>query len=405
MKRILIYILTLWFVLTQVFPPFNLIMPFKGAIQIAIYVASLVVLYPSLLVRPTILWTLLYGFITYIFFLFGHAYFATINDVVVPLLHMLSGLLISEYIIRYDKNYSLAKMIVVAVVIANVLMAIISIPQLILFPSLMRNAYELEGDALELNSWLMAYSNVHGIPLIIAPMVFICRKYFHINKWMFVISAICIVALVGVVFFSNAALALIITIIALSLSLYFRIEKFKKKIIVRASILVVFAFIFIQPPVLVPVLRAIQSTMNPNSLNYEKIDEIETAIVYGEKEGDLGGRSELYESSSKLFFESPLLGTSTPERIGRHSWIMDHLAIFGIFFIIPIILIFRSWIKSNYRCLSDSKVVFVYSLICWGLMLYFKAEFGGGTWLYGFAFIPAFCLYSDRISNIIRKKQ
>ena len=376
-------------------------MPVKGAAQIAIFVGGFLFLFPNLCLKPSILLTMFYGVMTLAFHLFGNTYFKTINNVVVPLLYMLAGLIIFEYVVGHKNDRTFIKLSVVTVMVANIIMALISIPQLMLYPNIMRDSFMLAGEEAAVYSWLMSYSNVHGIPLIIALLVQICFRYFKVSKILFILWIVATIILLGVVFFSNSTTALIISILSLILSLLFRFEKFTKKIIVKLIVIGGFAFLFVQPSVLVPILKTFQSYMDPSSGNYQKMDEIESSLVYGDKIGDWSARGDLYESSSKLFWESPILGTFTPEKIGRHSWIVDHLALFGLFFIIPLILIFYNWSKRSYVFLTNSRVIFVCSLFCWFLMLYLKAEFGAGTWLYGFALIPIFCKYSEII--IVKK--
>ena len=388
-------ILTVWFILTQTLPPFNLIMPVTGALQVAFFVGGFMILYPGLLMKRSIICLIVYGVVTFAAHLLGNAYFSTINDVVVPFLYMLSGLLLAEYSFRFDSKYELAKIVVIIVITTNVIMSALSIPQLIIYPNLMRNAYELQGEELESVSFLMGYGNLHGLPLLFAPLVFICRKSFRSSKIKFLLWLAVIAVLFGVVFFSNGAMALFISLISAILPICFRFEKITPKIVSRITVFGVVAVVLMQPPILVPIIRTFQSLMDPNSLNYEKMNEIEDSVMYGESGGDLGSRQELYESSSKLFIESPIWGTSTPELIGRHSWVMDRLALFGILFVIPLVLMFFHYIKTVYNHLIYSRVIFVFGLICWLMMLYLKAEFGAGTWLYGFAFLPIFCRYAD----------
>lgn len=385
------------FILTQVFPPINILMPYTGAIQVAIFVIVFLFLCPVLIGSKCIVWLFVSLFISLVYYLMGNAYLATINDLLVPFLQMLSGLLIAEYAIKYDSKYVFTRIVVFTIIVANVILALITIPQLMLFPHLLRDSYSSESEGLEMFIWIMSYSTIHGIPLLIAPLGCLCIKMWHINKIKFLIWVAISGVLLAVVYFSNATTALFISIIALALAFFCRFEKFTRKNLTRLGLLGILSIILMQPAISVPIIRALQNTMDPLSTNYEKMSEIENSIVYGEQEGDLGGRIELYESSQKLFWESPLWGTSSPERIGRHSWIMDNLALYGIMFIIPLFFVFYFNFKTSYCHLKYTQVTYSLGVVCWLLLLYLKAGFGHGSWLYGFACLPLMCRYIDFI--------
>ncbi|TLD41223.1 MAG: hypothetical protein JETT_2511 [Candidatus Jettenia ecosi] len=59
-----------------------------------------------------------------------------------------------------------------------------------------------------------------------------------------------------------------------------------------------------------------------------KIHDIVLSIQYGETEGEVGKRSDLYKMSWNVFFQNPVFGGSNKIEIGGHSYFADRLAYF-----------------------------------------------------------------------------
>jgi hypothetical protein len=372
-------------------------MPFIGIIQVAFYVLLAILFFPSLLTKKTIISLILFAGVNFFFYLRGNEFYSGINTVIVPFLVMLSGLLISEYAIKYDKDYKFTKLVFTTVIAANVFMAVISIPQLMFAPNIIRGA-ELNNSTDEsmrtVYAWVMSYGTVHGIPLLMAPLTFLClylyRNGKRYKKWSFIT-----LLLLYVVFRSNATTAFILSVFLILTSVFLNAEEFNEKLLNKLAVTLALLFIFGQPEVIVTSLDVAQETMDERGSNYKKIDELEDELMYGDSDGDWRKRVELYETSSTLFMESPLFGTKTPEMISRHTWIVDRLALFGLVFSIPIVMLFYYYFRQMYSNLIHTKVTFAYGFIGLMFMLYMKNDFGQGTWLYGFAFLPLMCRYVD----------
>jgi len=396
-KHLFFRIFTLWFLLTQTCPPFNLIMPFIGVSQVALYVLLAIMYFPSLLNKKTIISLILFACVNFLFYFKGNEFYQGLNTVIVPFLIMLSGLLIAEYAFKYDKDYIFTKSVIITVIAANVFMAVISIPQLIVAPNIIRGA-ELNNSTSEdmrmVYGWIMSYSTVHGIPILIAPLTFLCihlrRRGCRYKKWLVITFLF-----LFVVFRSNATTAFLLSVIMLIGGIFLNTEKFDKKLLVRFTILISLLLVFGQPEVIVSGLDVAQETMDKRGSNYKKIDELEDELMYGDSDGDWNKRVVLYETSSTLFKQSPLFGTPTPEMISHHTWIVDRLALFGLVFSIPMFMLFFYYFKQMYSNLYHTKVIFVLGFVGLLFMLYMKNEFGQGTWLYGFAFLPLMCRYID----------
>lgn len=397
-NHLLYSIVTVWFLLTQSLPPFNLIMPFTGIVQVAIFVGVILLLYPSLLITRRVVVMLIYGLMTLIYFFMGNKFYPIINAVIVPFLFMISGLLISEYTFKYDKSFKYTKLVLITVLVCNVIMSVITIPQFSVNPNIVYgttvNRGMSESDR-QMFSFVISYQTVHGIAIIMAPIAFFCKKLFYRNKKYCFLLSVASLLLLYVTYKSNSTTAMLLSLLMTGVGLLIKLKKLDRRSIVHFVLLGSLGFILIQPGVVIPLLKTIQSTMDTNSGNYKKLDEVQTKILFGESSGDLQLREERYNSSTTLFLESPLTGTASPEKIGMHSFILDRLALFGLIFIIPLLLVFLYHYKSAYRQLNHTRVIYAFSVAGMLVMLYMKNDFEQGTWLYGFAYLPLLCRYID----------
>ena len=397
-KHLLFRIVALFLVLTQTLPPINLVFRFGYTLKFALFVGVGIALFPSLLSKRSIGACCFYGLVMFAYFMVGNAFLNSIISIITLLLIMLSGLLMAEYAIKYDRNYKFTLAIVICLFASNVFMALVSIPQLMVNPDIIRwesHFSEMEGGEMSF-VWLMRYQTVHGIPFLIAPLVFLCRRSFSKNKKLSVIWIGTTAILLYVVFLSNATTALLLSLLMIIISLAFNRERFDKKSVTSIIIVGLLSLILVQPATIVAVLSFVQQFMDPSGSGYKRIEEVCYGLTYGvESDGDLGARQDLYSSSSNLFLDSPLYGTSTPELISQHSWIFDRLALFGIIFIIPLMLLFVFHYKTMYYSLNRTRFVYVVGVSCMLIMLLTKNDFGQGTWLYGFAYLPILCRYID----------
>ena len=202
-KHFFFYILAVWFVLTQTLPPFNILFPFQASLKFLIFDVVTILLFPSLLSKRSIVALLVYSMVTLVYHFLGNAFFDTISTVVIPLLIMLSGLLIAEYALKYDKKYKFTRTIVIVVAITNVFMSLISIPQVINNPNIIRPSVLEENTEYFDRYWLITYLTCHGLPLIFAPLIFLFRNSFRYKKWFFICWIMVFLILFIIVFSAN----------------------------------------------------------------------------------------------------------------------------------------------------------------------------------------------------------
>lgn len=396
-KHHLFLVISILLVLTQTLPPFNALIPVRDSIIYSIYIVFSLVLFPSLITRRSLIALFVYIFILLLFYLLGNSFYEDVNAVLIEPFTMLVGLIFIEYALKYDGEYKFTRWIVFSFVIADVIMSIISIPALQIQPNIIRmsgkrDVYEMYSN---LFSFVIQYQTVHGLPFLFAPLIFLCRKCFKGNKKMFFFWGTVTMILFYIIIRSNAATSLILSALMIIIGFLFNIERFSGKIVARLVILGVLFFIFMQPSIVDTLLSSVQEQMDPDGMSYKRMGELKESIIYGESEGDLESRQGLYNQSLTLFIESPLWGTSSPERIGMHAWVIDRLALLGLLFIGPLIAVFRHFYIVVNHNLKHTKVIFTCGFASMLLLLSLKNSFGQGSWLYGFAFLPLLCRYID----------
>lgn len=397
-KHKFFYIITIWFLISQIFPPYHLIIRMGGALTIALFVGISLVLFPQLLSRKTIIALLILGIMNTVYFLIGNAFFEEFGDVIVPFLCMMSSLIIFEYATSYDTDGRYTKMVIVTSLLLNVVMALMTIPQLQLNPNLLRSEGLLLGDASQestIHAFHTSYQTIHGLPFLIAPLFFLCKKSFRINKFVFISSLVTIITFIVLLLMANAATSMLMTVFMAVLGILFSFEQFTTKNTIKVILVGLMGLILTTRAIMVPILDFVSEKMVSTGASYTRVIELRDAMIYGELDGDLAARQDLYNNSQKLFWESPIIGTSSPELISKHTWIWDRLALYGLIFVWPVVLLFYFQIKKSYRLFIHTKVVYIFGVVAYLLMLYLKNEFLMGTWLYAFALLPLLCRCTD----------
>lgn len=399
-KHKIFYFITLGLLLLLCFPPIKFFVSFRPSLVLGVFVVAALILFPSLITRRSIIWVFVFTIMTIVYHLFGNAYYSTFNAVIIPFLCMMTGLVITEYAMTYDKDSKYTRMVLITVISLNVIMAIITIPQIWINPNIIRSKEVFESAMYKESTesfTVISYNTVHGLPFIFPPLVFLCMKMLRIDKKVFYYIVISTVILFYLVLIANAVMAFFISTMVVFMTLLFREESFNSRNVTRMLLFGLLMFLLTNQNVAVPIINFVQGFTDEGGFTYYRLDEIKGFIMYGEVEGDLYARQIRYDISQKLFWESPFVGTSNPELVSLHTWIWDMLAIFGIIFIIPLVMIFVTHIKDVYRRLVRSRVVYVFGVVAYLLMLYFKNSFGVGTWLYAFGILPVACHYIDSV--------
>lgn len=400
MKNKFFKYITIIFLITQLFPPAWLYIPVGGALVLAVYVGLTVVLFPNILKSKSILFLSIYTIITFLLFITGNKFFNSINSVVIPFLTVISALLIINYSLKYN-DISFIKTVIYTTFILLLIISIISIPQVYRYPNIIRGASvyaALTGSVSEFY-WVIGYGVIHGLAAIFAPLGFFVKKIYKNNKVSSILWLVVTLILFYIVYLSNATTALIISIFSFIGGILVNISILSKKSIFKFAFFGIVLIFLFNKTTIVAVLDNVQPFFNERGSNYKKIEDIRESFIYGDTDGSVGAREDLYEDSFVLFLESPLIGTSKGDMIGLHSYFLDRLAALGIILIIPLILTFTSHIKSIYQRLNRTRIIYFIGCMSYLVLLSLKNEFGTGTFLFAFAILPLFCIYIENVLN------
>ena len=379
MKHYIFKAIAILFILTITFPPFIIGVSVRAGM---VLVASLF-LFPKLLTKGSFIALLVYTFEMFLYYLLGNRYFESVNSVISPFAVIGSSIILTEYIIQYDKENSFSRLSILVIIIVDLLMSLISIPILNNDPNIIRNIYSegMRGVGRSLlYMFIISWGTISSLPFLFAPMVNICKKTYKTKKSTFLFWFISIIILFFIIFRSNITTPFIVSIIMIIIGCIIGFERFTKKNIVKTIFLGFFAISLTSPVIVIPVLNFFQENMVGGDTS-GKLDEIKDAVVYGDVDGDLGSRNDLFNQSLSLFFDSPFTGTSNPEKIGQHSFFIDRLACHGVLFIIPLIILFVVMIRRIYRNLTHSKVIYVFATGSFLFMLLFKSDAYMEIWL------------------------
>lgn len=401
MKHYIFRTIAVLFIITVVIPPVNLILPLGESIRSGLVVITALLLFPNLFLKGSVIALILYSTEILIYFLLGNKYFDSINIVLSTFSVLGSSIILTEYIIKYDKSFNFSRLSILIIVIAAILMGIISLPQLDNNPFVIRDIYSdgISGETSlsRLLYFIISWGTVTSLPFLFAPMVNICKKTYKSKKFRFLFWLLSVTFLFYLVCRSAVTTSMVVGAVMILLGLVIGYEKFNKKNITRLLVMGGLAVVLTSPVIVVPVISFIQQNIESEDTS-KRLGEIKDVFEYGETGGDLGARNELYNQSIDLFWDSPLTGTDTPEKVGKHSFFIDRLAIHGVLFIFPLVLFFIVTIKRIYRSLKYSKVIYILGLASFLFLLFFKSDAYTEIWLYGFFALTAICRYIDDIT-------
>ena len=89
----------------------------------------------------------------------------------------------------------------------------------------------------------------------------------------------------------------------------------------------------------------------------QRMDDLSTVISGDDLQevSDVVGRFEKYMMSINAFLHSPLVGTMfSGDEVGGHSFILDSVASYGVFGIIALVLMYRTFFKYYVSCFRDT---------------------------------------------------
>lgn len=397
-KHRIFMIAAIWILLVSIFPPINLLFPFGYAIKYAIFMAIALVLFPNLLTKGSMIALILFTVEAFIYYLFGNSLYERINEVITPFFAMGAALLLFEYSIQYDTDLKFTKNILLVSIIGLITICVFSIPILRINPEIIRLAYSMkyqdDQDVIAWSSWIIKWDTINGIVFLVAPLFFLCKRSFKKNKKIFVFWTLTLLLFYYITLHSNITMPLLMFSAMLVFAFLFPYERLNQNAIVKMLLVAILMALLLSPTVMVPAIDFVQEKVGYGS-TYKRLEEIEYTIVHDESAGgDMENRNNLYQRSFDLFLEAPFTGTTTPDLISRHSYLLDKLACHGLFLIIPFILIFYFNFKKTYGVLKYTRVMYLLSVLLMFFMSVLKGE-SDFNFIFAFFLLPILCRYID----------
>lgn len=383
----IIFCVYLSFTQLKVFLPFinSLVIMALGLIISLLY-------YRDFYKQAYIRWIIVYAIVLVINNLFGDYYFELITNVAEEICVLLFPAALSFFIISRRK-YTVATILVYAFFLLIVYSAVASFIVDTIFPDAIRTTVYLsnneETDALNLyySMGLVTYRFCHALPIIIPALIyaFLRSKRGILFRTM---AFLTLVALLIIVYLSNATTALLLAFLALVTSLLVSEKSSQTTILRLAVVTVVFIPFLISSDLLIDSLEFVGSLFTDNTNSYvERLEDIRTMGETGKATGDLGGRMDKYSISMSILEGNILIGSDM--QTGEHSAILDRLACLGLIGWIPyIIYIIKNTLKQNKLLPKKVSAYYIIGASTAILMLLSKNMSDWDTWFMYFCLLP-----------------
>lgn len=321
-----------------------------------------------------------------------------------------TGLFVSSSLIYYiinTKNYKLLQAIVLVVFFIIIWTAIATAFFDFSIPGIVRRAVNMkrEGQGADLIGFyrygMAEYASVHAIPILIPPLVFGIKK--SERKMQKVLYSLLLILCFMLVYFSAATGPMIVALGIIFISFIVRSGNISSNLFVF-FLLFLFLIFIVNDSMMLWLLDGIDNLIGYEGYFHEKIIDFEDSIIYGESSGDLEGRMDLYEQTTKSISESFLFGTQSA--VGGHSALLDRLASLGIVGMIP----FVGFLIVEFRTIkkyipSNGYIYFILSWISALVMLLTKNNSGWHMWFYLITVLPLLLFFIDSNYAPIRRSK
>lgn len=354
------------------FQPFRYLLG-GGQVLAMLVPMALILVYDGLLTKKTTLAAI--GYIATMFILryLGVEYFESCLSESVSILFAVVAT--EHYLKTRDNRY--AKWVLISFYGSFIFMSLISIPQFYLFPEMTRQLLftEVEGYMVETKYyWSLSYASMQSIPVVLIPLLLIAKNS-NIKKTR-ILSISAIVIILVCLTLGDATTPLLFSAIVVALILYFKKELSLIKNIRRLIPWGILGVLVFNKYTIIALLSFVQPIFE-GTTNYGKIDDsisyLETGVV--EESSNMGQRDLVYDQSKEVFFSHPFWVEKNDDRIGHHSYIIDHLAVMGLIFIIPFMIMMIVIYKKQKQELSIFRDYYIINFGVLVMMAYMKNYF------------------------------
>lgn len=349
------------------------------------------VIVPRFFTTRIVIFIILYAFVVYANYQRGDAY--TEGKEVLDGLTLLSCASIAYYFAKSNDQRTkrlliLASLFVILIDMIGTLTMYLVNPEIVRFVQDFANRGDNTSTLEFYKFGLVEYDVLHGLPVLIPPLIMWIRSETAKGIWKFVGWA-GVIVIFALLLIGDATMPFLFAFFACMVSLLIVWGNHKKTIRRLITLLVVITPFFLFSDSLMNAILDGAYSITDGELQ-EKIEDMKDMRKSGEMEGDVDVRYKLYEVSFDNFLENPLIGTDNIDPEKGHSAFLDRLGAFGLIGIIPWVMILFSITKFNYKYLPykarDFYLIGIFSFV---FLLLLKNMSNFYTWYTYVVLMPA----------------
>lgn len=286
---------------------------------------------------------------------FGVEYFSGYLPDSITLLFAIGCL---EYYIR-NKDDRFAKYSLLAMYLSLLVLAIISTPILIAEPGLNRAINTMQEQGLEVPNYAyftISYGMVHAVPILVIPLFYL---YKHVHAFLpKLLLLVFIILLYFTTILSNASTPMFMLLMYMIFVLLYNPKQSKKTNTIKIGGTLVLLVVLYYIGFFVIFLKGFQSLLG-DTMQGRRVEEVIYYLETGDTTGDVDEREDRYSISINSFLSHPLSGEKNIDRIGKHSYMLDHLTAMGLIAFIPFALLLIYRYKRPLKYLARGKLYYV----------------------------------------------
>ena len=316
----------------------SLFLPIKDIVFLL--VGCIVIVFSArkgLRLNRSFIWLAIYAILLFINYFSGDSYFSNIGRVVQEIAVLFFTAMLFVYIVTKDHrklSFYLIIIILAIIVYYSVFTYLIDLQN----PGIVRQTVALANEGNEELTFLYSrglvnYSLPHAIPILI-PAIIMNLKKKESNKTTKVLLFVSLIAALVIVYLSYSAMALILSIVTLVLSLIIRKGSLQDNIIRLVIVSILALPVIINIDILLNPLVLLFSSSEQTTY-FDRLLDIQNLTRTGSTTGDIDSRMNMYEITVSALNGNLLFGTNDP--LGGHSAIIDRLASLGLVGWIPYI--------------------------------------------------------------------
>jgi hypothetical protein len=275
-----------------------------------------------------------------------------------------------------------------------VMLAIISLPILIAEPGINRTFNDMKAAGAEVlplaGYFTISYGMVHAVPILVIPLFFFYKSIkYKLSKVLLVVA---IVSLYVTTILSNASTPMFMLFMYVLFVIIYNPKQSNRSNALKIGGVFVVVIILFFSGLITSFLTSFQSLMG-GTMQEGRIDEVVSYLETGKTTGDMSAREDRYDISLDAFLSHPLSPEYKINHIGKHSYLIDHLAAMGLIAFIPFALLLFYQYKKPLIHLGNEKGYFMMAYSAFIFLACYKNFFAAESAMFA---CPALLIYIRR---------